>query len=131
MAKGRYITGLVFGVIAMIVAMVFMIRDEWGFGVALLLGYFALSVLSQLIWWRGVAVQVFLFVAGISLYPIRFSLNLMGTGAVIPFILGLFLFFPTLSFLIGGVAVAFMAACVVAGVTFPYFLIAIPKTDMY
>ena len=128
MSRGRYLAGLISGIIGAVAVLIWTLTAEFSdFFVCLLMAYVTFSLLSQLVWWRGYSVQLFLIIAGVGLWVLRLAWNFFISGNVVLFILSLFMLGPCLSFFAGAVGVAVIVACVVAMVTTPFLLFRIPK----
>ena len=126
MSRGRYWAGSIFGVAAAIAVAFWGFSDGGGelFSV-LLLSYLVLSLVSQLIWWRGLGIRVLLIVAGVGWIPAGFSLNMLGSGSGLGLIIGLLIIGPCFSFLGGCLALGIMICVVLSMISYPFLLFSI------
>ncbi len=119
MSNARYWTGVILGLVAGIVA-AFFIWDD--FLASLIITYLIVSVVTQLIWWRSMGIRIFLILFGVGFSVLGFDLNMLGSGNVILFIIGLLLFSVCGSFFLGCLSLGIFLLGMISIFTYPFML---------
>jgi len=129
MSSSRYWGAIVLAVGSCIALMVFLMNTDWGIGESIIIGLGAGALIGELIFWDTLPVRLCGFFLIISVIPIRFAIGMLCSG-IIGLIIGIMIFTPCLTFLVGCALVGILICGVISIVCFPIHIFAM-RDEIY